>query len=438
MPSSCNKRENYNCMWEIMNVAVCEGLRQLFKQEWDKHYGISKGVWDDSPLTGNELYNMERTRAAAKDYLSLFKSGKRSDWDCSALTDAILYSKALKSRVSAHVSKEVNELRDLRNRVVHSFPWHKMSNDAFANACNKVKKCFNALSLSTADVERIANSRKGKNTTRFWKACICISIVILVLGGIIVRNELMKPPQNKTIFRVLPARPVHLVANRTRIVGAILEELNNLSARNYRSLTYFYISGNSGSGKSQLARLVGQRYGTNAQHGQSGGYFVMTLNGRSLNDLLESYANFARRMGCNETIIGSILNLSQTKPEIKINRLKVEIVHVLKNGEYKYIYTWLLIVDNVVKLSEISSSLPQLEDEDWQGGQVLITTQDMPSVPSNSSLTVHVSVSHGMDPTESREFLTNFSGLIQSKALMVNKVAEVLDYQPLALASAAF
>ena len=99
----------------------------------------------------------------------------------------------------------------------------------------------------------------------------------------------------------------------------------------------------------------------------------------------------------------------------------------------------MLIVDNVVNLKEISLDLflPQLEDEDWHGGQVLVTTQDMSSVPPNSSLTVHISVSEGMDAVESCEFLTGLSGLVENQKL-VGKVAKELDYQPLALASAAF
>ena len=87
----------------------------------------------------------------------------------------------------------------------------------------------------------------------------------------------------------------------------------------------------------------------------------------------------------------------------------------------------------MVKLNEISAFFP----EDWQGGQVLITTQDMSSVPSNSSLTVHLSVSQGMDPEESCEFLTGLSGLAENQDLVSN-VAKELDYQPLALASAGF
>ncbi|CAB4020221.1 Hypothetical predicted protein [Paramuricea clavata] len=368
MLSNGNEKENYNSMMEIMNVVVCEGLRKVFKQEWDKHYGTSKGLWDDTCISGNELYNMEKPRPRAKQYLNSYQSGKRSEWDMSALSDAILFSNAIKKHLAPHVSNKVNELRDLRNLLTHKFgSQHKMPDPAFNNACRKVRNCFNVLKLSTANIERIRSSSRGKNN---------------------------------------------------------------------RALTYLYISGNPGSGKSQLARLVGQLYGKNTTfYGCGSNTFVMTLKGRSLHDILESYADFARRVDCNENNIANIINSQKTTTAIKIQTLKTEIAKILKNVKNRC--TWLLIADNVVNLGETSSFLPQLEDEDWQGGQVLITTQDMSSVPSNSSLTVHISVSQGMNPAESREFLTDLSGLVEDQHLLT-KVAKELDYQPLALASAAF
>ena len=242
-----------------------------------------------------------------------------------------------------------------------------------------------------------------------------------------------------TSFRILPVRPIHVVANRSQTVNAILEELQSLSIRNDRSLTYLYISGNPGSGKSQLARLAGQQYGLdNSLKGSlslhNGNVFVMTLKATSVQSILESYAEFARRVDCDGNIVMNIMNSDQTKTGLKIQRLKTEIAKILNNVKKK---SWLLIVDNVANLQEISLFLPQLEDEDWQSGQVLITTQDMSSVPPNSSLTVYISVSEGMDPVESCEFLTDLSGLVENQEL-VGKVAKELDYQPLALASAAF
>ena len=135
-------------------------------------------------------------------------------------------------------------------------------------------------------------------------------------------------------FRILPVRPIHLVANRSRTVNAILEELHSLSIRNNQSLTYLYMSGNPGSGKSQLARLIGQQYGLSDSMKASVHYrnvFVMTLKAGSIQDTLESYADFARRVDCDDSIIINIINSSRTKAGMKIQSLKTEIVKVLNN-----------------------------------------------------------------------------------------------------------
>ena len=437
MPPTRSKEENYNCIMKIMNVAVCEGLGEIFKQEWDKNYGATKGMWDDTCKSGNDLYNMERTRRYAKPYLNSYQTGKRSEWDCCALFDAILYSNAIKKHLSPHVSNKVDELRELRNKLTHTIgPQHKISDIEFENAYKKVQNCFKALRLSTARVDRITNSFKEKLITSFRKMTyFCLFVFIAGLLCSAFYYWFTNPPKSLYRFRVLPTRPVHLVAKRGQTVNyAILGELHNLSIGNNRSLTHFYISGNPGSGKSQLARLVGERYGANKLGSWSDSTtFVMTLKGTSLGDILGSYADFARRVDCIENNIANIINSNKTTAVMKIQSLKTEIAKRVKNFKT----SWLLIVDDVVKLSEIYSFLPQLEDEDWQGGQVLITTQDMSSVPSNSSMTIHISVSPGMNPVESCEFLTDLSGLIENHEL-VSKVAKELDYQPLALASAAF
>ena len=438
-----SERKNYSCILEIVNVAVCEGLREIFKQEWDKHYGATKGVWDDTPKCGNELYNMEKSRPLAKKYLKSYQSGKRSEWDSSAISDAILYSNALgKTRLAPHVFKEVNELRKLRNDVTHVHgPQHKISSIEFDKAYNQIQNCFKVLKLSTRSVKIIRDSWKRKIVINFGKMmyiCLAIFIAGLLSSALYYWYKNFTTAKAFTSFRILPVRPQHLVANRSRTVDAILEELYNLRARNNRSLTYFYISGNPGSGKSQLAMLVGQQYGVNNFMKDSFSndiVFVMTLQARSVQNILHSYVDLARRVYCDDNIITNIMNSSHTSRELKIQSLKTEIAKILKNVEKEY--TWLLIVDNVVKLKEVSSFLPHLAGEDWQGGQVLVTTQDMSSVPPNSSLTVHISVSEGMYPVESVEFLTNLSGVVESWDL-VEKVAKELDYQPLALASAAF
>ena len=62
--------------------------------------------------------------------------------------------------------------------------------------------------------------------------------------------------------------------------------------------------------------------------------------------------------------------------------------------------SWLLVVDNVTSISSVHVHLPQPGIEQWIRGQLLITTQDIVSIPLKSSFIDHISISEGMDPHE--------------------------------------
>ena len=97
--------------------------------------------------------------------------------------------------------------------------------------------------------------------------------------------------------------------------------------------------------------------------------------------------------------------------------------------------SWLLVVDNVTTMSSVYVHLPRFENEAWARGQLLITTQDTTSIPSESSFVNHISVSKGMEPKDARSLLATLFGIPESE--LVGTVAQRLDYQPLALAGAA-
>ena len=84
----------------------------------------------------------------------------------------------------------------------------------------------------------------------------------------------------------------------------------------------------------------------------------------------------------------------------------------------------------------VCRDLPPTGSEEWGHGQVLITTQDSSSIPSNAPLTYHESLSNGMHPDDAVNLLRQVSQIQDQN--QDEKVAEVLEYQPLALAAAAF
>ena len=118
------------------------------------------------------------------------------------------------------------------------------------------------------------------------------------------------------------------------------------------------------------------------------------------------------------------------KVEEKITYLKMLIA--VKISCYT---SWLLVVDNVSTMSSVHVHLPQTGIQTWARGQMLITTQDIRSIPPKGSFVNHISASKGMEPDDACSLLAKLSGINDSE--IVRKVAQKLDYQPLALAGAA-
>ncbi|CAB3979671.1 Kinesin light chain [Paramuricea clavata] len=395
LPWYNNEETNYACLRKIVTDVVSEGLRIIFKQEWNNRYQTTIGAWDDTLISGTLLYNREYKRKGAKNYLPKFQNGNTKEWDCTTICDAILFSNCIgKAGLNPSIYSEVYNLRDIRNKVMHPEEG-KLSDLVFEDLFKRIRKSFHNLALSVKELDEIKTERK-----RFCS------------------------------FQVLPPKPTHDVISRTATLLPIINDLHKLFSTNDGKLTYLYIYGNPGSGKSQLARQIGQSHYNDVIQNQSALTFVMTINGKSLATLLESYKDFTRRLNCVESIVSNIISSKETTKEEKIRLLRTQICTRIKT--YK---SWLIIVDNVEDLKLVTSLLPQLKDEEWNGGQVLITTQDGASIPPNASCTKHVSVSEGMGTEESCSLLASLSGIGDRPILA--EVAKQLDYQPLALAAAA-
>ena len=378
----------------VMNVARTE-LRKYFIQEWNNRYAYL-GAWDDTNVSGNRLFNREKTRRRPNEkiYQSQFKHGDTTQWDCCVLFDAILYSNSIGASLNPRITTELDNLRNSRNKIAHPIRDGKLSDIEFQTMATSVENALNALGLSITEVVRIRNLYKS--------------------------------------FQVLPFEPAHEVVCRSDKIHDIKQDLQNLHCDNDGKLTYFYISGNPGSGKSQLARQVGGDI-CNGVNWQTEATFLMTLNGKNLYSLLYSYEDFCRRLNCKESVLHSILNSSKPTDE-KIKDLRSQITTRIKNWK-----KWWIIVDNVENLELISPLLPQRGDKVWNNGQVILTTQNTNCVPPDSSLTKHISLSIGMNDQECRQLLSKLSrpdGNDVNDPLL-DEVAEKLDRQPLAMAAAA-
>ena len=52
----------YHRICYITTDVLPDGLRIVFKQEWDNHYKSAKGRWKDEPKNGLDFYNGESPR----------------------------------------------------------------------------------------------------------------------------------------------------------------------------------------------------------------------------------------------------------------------------------------------------------------------------------------------------------------------------------------
>ena len=424
---------NYYRICYVTTDILAEGLREIFKQEWDKLYKTTKGEWKDEPRNGMDFYNGESPRNQKRNahLLATMKNGNSGEWDCTMLFYAILFSDCVGPRLSAIVRKNVDDLRNFRNEEFAHMPQGSLSEIDFHNAISKVDVAFQALSLPTVKIQNLKCQKTfpTKDLTKVLKEIDNLKQEVQEKES--QRQVLEDQLQNEApSFCVLPPKPSHEIGDRESEVAKIVQQLRELNESSDNRLSYLYISGNPGSGKSQLAGLVAERFFDDLKEMPGGPSFVMTLNAASLDSLLESYASFARHLKCPDYSIVETLSSKDTTVDEKITSLKMLVA--VKITCYT---SWLLVVDNVTTLSSVHVHLPQFENEAWARGQLLITTQDTTSIPSENSFVNHISASKGMEPNDACSLLSTVSGIPDSE--LVGTVAQRLDYQPLALAGAA-
>ena len=424
---------NYYRICYITTDILTESLRSLFKQEWDNRYKATLGEWKDDPKSGMDFYNGESPRNQRRNahLLVTIQNGDRAKWDCTMLFYAILYSDCIGSSLSPTVKTNVDNLRKFRNEEFAHMPRGSLEDADFQNTISKVHGVFQALGLSTSRIDDV------KNQTYFPTKEV--SLVLKEVDDL--QQELRQEKQQRKVledqlekdispFCILPPKPSHHITGRNREVAEITKQLKELKGANKNELSYLYISGNPGSGKSQLAGLVAKRFFDEARDIPSSTPCVMTLNAASPDSLLESYALMARQVKCPEYAVTNTIISKDVKTEEKISNLKT-----LISARIELYTSWLLIVDNVFSMTWVHVHLPERGNEQWSNGQILITTQDVSSIPSTGSFVNHVSISRGMEADDSCSLLAMLSGI--SDCETEKEVTMKLDYQPLALASAA-
>ena len=453
-------------------------MRLLFKQEWDNRYKAAYGEWRDTPQNGLDFKNGESPANQRKNarLLTTMINGDRAQWDCTMLFYAILYSDSVGRGLSPLIGINVDNLRKFRNEGFAHMKEGQLSNADFSIIVGNVETAFRTLGLSTADIQTVSKQKsfptgelqnvktsnqkltedlQMKDAQLQDKATELQEKTTELLEKDVELQEERDKLQEKRAelqenkdrlktteeqrkvfeeqlqrevdpFCVLPPRPPHVIASRDSDVARVSQKLTSLRKANVNSLSFCYISGNPGSGKSQLAGLVAENFYKEARKDTSAPSFVMTLNAENLESLLESYFSLARKVSCPAYTITSTENSKDLNAEQKIAIIKDLIATKI------HLYSsWLLVIDNVTNLARMGQFLPERGNEQWGKGQLLITTQDCSCIPPESPITSHLSISKGMIYTDVANLLFELTGITADD--MGKKVAHALDYQPLAL-----
>ena len=412
---------NYYRICHITTGDLTEGLRTIFKQEWDNQHASTLGEWKDEAKNGQDFKNGESPgkQKGNKKLLATMKNGKRAEWDCTMLFYAILDSDCIGRGLNPVLKQSVGTLRKFRNEVFAHVSEGQISTLKFQTEIAKVQGAFEALSLSTVKIQEIRNEANFP-TSHLNK--VLEEVAKLKQEVKVLEDQLQS---EATPFCILPPKPSHDIAARNGEVAKITQELKQLKETNEGRLSYLYISGNPGSGKSQLAGLVAEQIFTESKHA-----FVMTLNASNLDWVLDSYVSFARHLKCSEDAVTITLNNKNLKTEEKIAYIKS-----LAGAKVELYASWLLLVDNVVSIPEMRAHLPDTGNSHWSKGQLLITSQDTTSIPLDKIFVKQMSVSKGLAPSDATSLLATISGIANDET--AKKVALALHYQPLALTSAA-
>ena len=445
---------NYFRLCYVAFNLVPEGLRKVFKTEWDFLYKTTPlGEWKDTSKNGRDFFNKESKASRKKNarYLATIQKGNAAEWDCSCLFFAILYSGSVGSTLGTGTRTKVDDLRQVRNDIAHISKAEFTDTD-FQTYVGRVISTFSSLGLPIKDIEDIKNQtnfptqevEKLKKQARDAQAELVqtkfdlqqtkSSLQSTEANLVSAKQEIKVLTEEISAslqpFRILGLTPPHEIIERCCDIERITSKMEELYKGANGAVSTVYLSGIPGCGKSQLAREIGQQFFSHPEN-VAGLVFVATLNTESIETLADSYMTLARHLGITEYALTNWEPLKRENPKEAIQQL-----HRLILPKVREFTKWLIIADNVIDLRSVRNLLPQTGSKEWGHGQVLITTQDSTTIPQNAPHTYHESLSKGMQLDDAMKLLENVSQVTDQD--QVKAVAEALDYQPLALAAAAY
>ena len=228
--------------------------------------------------------------------------------------------------------------------------------------------------------------------------------------------------KQKKVINVYPNKPFHVFRARRKELNQI-ESLFSALPEDEDVVKTVYLTGQPGSGKTELARQYGEQFNNERSLSNASKAVVITLNGSSEESLFKS-VNEARRK------LRLPMCMKQTTPNL--NSLMKEI----KDHFRDYGGTWLLIVDDMFK-NNFNSLFPRPGSKEWGGGRVLVTTQDNDLVPACHQFAQKLSLNEGMTKEDALALLKEISDVEVEQNVSAKEIIEELRYLPLALACCA-
>ena len=451
----CQEQLNYFRLCYVAFNLVPVGLRQIFKNEWDFRYQTTPlGEWHDTPKNGSDFYKNESKASHKRNgrCLATIQNGDTAEWDCTSLFFAILYSDSIGTTLSPAVYNDVDDIRQVRNEIAH-ITEAKVTDTDFQTSVDRVLNAFTSLGLPITEIQEIKKQttfpteelEKIKKQARNLQAELDQTKSDLQEKESRLQSTeadlVSAKEENKVLtqeisaklqpFCILAARPPHEIIRRSHDIERITHKMVELYSGSNGAVSTVYLSGNPGCGKSQLAREIGQQFFSERSNDDDDLIFVATLNTESVETLADSYITLGRHLGITEYALTSLESLKREKPIEAIQQL-----HRLVLPNASKFSKWLIIADNAVVLRSIREFLPQTGSKEWGHGQVLITTQDSTTIPQNAPHTYHESLSKGMRGDEAVQLLETVSQMKGRE--QAENIAELLDYQPLSLAAAAY
>ena len=256
---------NYFRICYIAFNLVPEGLRQVFKQEWDFLYKPTPGEWKDTPKNGLDFCNKESRKSRSKNarYLATIQNGNTAEWDCSCLFFVILFSDSIDTTLSAAIKKEVDDLRLVRNDIAH-ISEAKLTDAEFKGYVGRVLLAFNSLSLPISDIEAVKNQTsfptaevnnlmaQVANLQSELKEVKCdLQVAQDTIQEKEEQVECLTQEINSKVesFCALTFKPSHQIIRRSNDVTRIMAKMQELDDGSNGAVSTIYLSGNPGCGK---------------------------------------------------------------------------------------------------------------------------------------------------------------------------------------------